>query len=163
LDFIVPYIRVQWFKIDLNSFIGKPLVSDNISGKSSHFREIDKDKAHKQDMQYKPSSQEASQINKTGEHTKEVQTQEVQTRQMVDDTAENLLICMEHCGTCPSLPFPPEPLLFCARGCSAETVSKKSCNCPECSIYKKHRLQNLYFCETGKATEKKEHKLEKKT
>jgi len=79
-------------------------------------------------------------------------------RKMVDDTSENLLICMEYCGTCPSLPFPSEPLLFCALGCSLEAVSKKSCKCPECHIFKKYGLQNLYFYETGKATEKKEYK-----
>lgn len=79
-------------------------------------------------------------------------------RQTVADTPENFLICMEYCGICPSLPFPPEPLLFCARGCASEMISKRSCNCPACPIYKKYRLQNLYFCETGKAIEKKEEK-----
>lgn len=125
------------------------MVSDNKSRKSFRSREIAEERINKQDIQYKPGSLEVYQINKTGEYT-----QQAQVRQVVDDTAENLLICMEHCGTCPSLPFPPEPLLFCARGCSSETVSKKSCNCPECSIYKRYGLQNLYFCETGKATKR---------
>lgn len=92
-------------------------------------------------------------INEAVEHF-----QRAKIRPAVDDTPENLLICMGYCGTCPSLPFPLSPLLFCSRVCSLEAVSKKRCNCPACPIYKKYGLQNLYFCETGKATDKKGHK-----
>lgn len=130
------------------------MVSDNKAGKSFRSRETAEGRPpYKQNIQHKPDSPDTFRINETGE-----QIQQVRARQVVDNTPENLLICMEHCGTCPSLPFPPEPLLFCARGCSSETVSKKSCNCPACPIYKKYRLQNLYFCETGKAVERKEEK-----
>lgn len=101
--------------------------------------------SHKEKMQLKSKPPEESQISETGK-----------IRQEVADTPENLRICMEHCGTCPSLPFPPEPFLFCARGCSPEKITKKSCNCPTCPIYNKYRLQNLYFCETGKAVKRRE-------
>ncbi len=133
------------------------MASDNKSMKSFRFRETAEEKVHKHDIQHKPGSLQVSQINKTEEYT-----QQAQVRQVVDDTLENLFICMEYCGTCPSLPFPPEPLLFCARGCSLEIVSKKSCNCPACPVYKKYRLQNLYFCETGKATEKRDINLKQR-
>jgi hypothetical protein len=71
----------------------------------------------------------------------------------VDNTKENLNICMDYCGTCPSLPTPPNPFLFCARGKSSEAIEKKGCNCPNCGVYKKYNLKgdNPYFCETGKA------------
>lgn len=71
---------------------------------------------------------------------------------LVDDTPENLNICMNYCGTCPSLPFPPQPFLYCARGKSKKTIDEKGCKCPQCDIWKKYRLnvKNPYFCETGK-------------
>lgn len=141
----------------LNSFKGELMVPGNRSRKSLCFQEEDRNTADKKDECHKSGSLETSHFTETPEYF-----QQAQTGQVVDDTPENLLICMECCGTCQSLPFPPEPLLFCARGCSQETVSKKSCNCPSCPIYKKYRLQNLYFCETGKAAEKKEHKQKAK-
>jgi hypothetical protein len=71
----------------------------------------------------------------------------------VDDTPENLNICMDYCGICPSLPTPPNPFLYCARGESDQKIEKKGCKCPECGVYKKYNLkaENPYFCETGKA------------
>lgn len=128
------------------------MVPDNKPSKSC-FQEKDTNRTYEKDEHHKSGSLEFSQLNEAEEHF-----HQAQIRPVVDDTPENLLICMEYCGTCPSLSFPPEPFLFCARGCSHEAVSKKSCNCPACPIYKKYGLQNLYFCETGKATEKKEHK-----
>ncbi|WP_440954936.1 DUF2769 domain-containing protein [Methanosarcina sp. Mfa9] len=77
-------------------------------------------------------------------------------KSVVPDTPENLNICKQYCGTCPSLPFSPNPYLFCARGCSSANVEKKGCNCTGCPIYKKYRLGSLYFCETGKAEERRE-------
>ncbi|WP_269850176.1 DUF2769 domain-containing protein [Methanosarcina horonobensis] len=76
----------------------------------------------------------------------------MKTSLSVWNTAEHAQVCLFHL----SLYF------FCARGCSLEKVSKKSCNCPACPVYKKYGLQNLYFCETGKAVGKKEHKVETK-
>ncbi|AAM04836.1 predicted protein [Methanosarcina acetivorans C2A] len=132
--------------------MGNIMVSGNKCRKAFCFHETVQKRAqkqqgtsHKQKMQLKSRSLKAVQISETGE-----------IRQMVADTPENLRICMEHCGTCPSLPFPPEPFLFCARGCSPEKISKKSCNCPTCPIYNKYKLQNLYFCETGKAVKERE-------
>lgn len=71
----------------------------------------------------------------------------------VDDTLENLNICMDYCGTCPSLPTPPNPFLFCARGKSDQTIEKLGCKCPQCGVWKKYNLNtdNPYYCETGKA------------
>jgi hypothetical protein len=69
----------------------------------------------------------------------------------VDDTKENLAICMDFCGTCPSLPTPPNPFLFCARGASKEKIEHLGCTCPKCDVYKKYNLKGMYFCESGKA------------
>ena len=69
----------------------------------------------------------------------------------VEDKKENLNICMDYCGTCPSLPFPPQPYLFCARGNSDQTIEKKGCKCPMCPVYITNGLKGMYFCETGKA------------
>jgi hypothetical protein len=69
----------------------------------------------------------------------------------VDDTKENLAICMNYCGTCPSLPSPPMPFLYCARGSSSQPIEKLGCKCAQCVVYKKYQLEELYFCETGKA------------
>jgi hypothetical protein len=147
------------------------MVSDNKSRKSFCLWETAENGTYKQDIRHKSGflekpgsldklgSLENSQVNENGEQIKHAQKESTDStggKKVVEDTPENLLICMEYCGTCPSMPFPPEPLLFCSRGCSSEIVLKKSCNCPACPIYKKHRLQNLYFCEFGKATERKE-------
>jgi hypothetical protein len=68
----------------------------------------------------------------------------------VDDTPENLAICMEYCGICPSLPSPPTPFLFCARGkANAQPIQRKGCTCVKCDVYKKYGLDSLYFCESG--------------
>jgi hypothetical protein len=70
----------------------------------------------------------------------------------VDDTKENLNICMNFCGTCPSLPVPPNPFLFCARGASKEKIERVGCKCPTCDVYKKYNLSgDPYYCEHGKA------------
>ena len=73
----------------------------------------------------------------------------------VDDTPENLNYCMDFCGTCPSLPNPPFPFLYCARGNSEAKVDKKGCRCPECPVYRIYDLKGVngspYFCEKGKA------------
>lgn len=150
-NFLVLLWQIQHSKLP-DSFTGK--LMSQITNPGNHFVSEKLKIGHANRMLIiTPVPWRFSQINETVKHF-----QQTQIRQMVDDTPENLLICMEYCGTCPSLPFPQEPLLFCARGCSLKTVSKKSCNCPACPIYKKYGLQNLYFCETGKATERKEHK-----
>ncbi|MCL7412060.1 MAG: DUF2769 domain-containing protein [ANME-2 cluster archaeon] len=69
----------------------------------------------------------------------------------VDDTKENLAICMNYCGTCPSLPYPQQPMLFCARGKSPEKIVKKGCKCPACMVYARYKLKDMYFCDIGKA------------
>jgi hypothetical protein len=69
----------------------------------------------------------------------------------VDDTKENLSICMNYCGTCPSLPYPPQPMLFCARGKSHEKIVRKGCKCPVCLVYARYNLKDMYFCDIGKA------------
>lgn len=122
------------------------MVSDDKSRKEFCFQKTAQTRGHKQKIQHKSELMEYSQIIETGK----------QFQPVVANTPENIRVCMEHCGTCQSLPFPPEPFLFCARGCSSETVLKKSCNCPVCPIYNKYRLQSLYFCETGKAAERRD-------
>lgn len=71
----------------------------------------------------------------------------------VEDNRENLSICMDYCGTCPSLPSPPQPFLYCARGASNERIIRKGCKCPQCPVWKKYHLESMdpYFCENGKA------------
>jgi hypothetical protein len=67
------------------------------------------------------------------------------------DTKENYNICMDYCGTCPSLPDPRDPMLFCARGKSSGIIEKKGCKCPSCPVHAKYGLKGFYFCEKGKA------------
>ena len=55
----------------------------------------------------------------------------------VDDTPENLAICMNYCGICPSLPSPPTPFLFCARGkANTQPIERKGCSCVQCDVWK---------------------------
>jgi hypothetical protein len=67
----------------------------------------------------------------------------------VEDTKENLNICMDYCGTCPSLPG--NQMLFCARDKSPEKIEKKGCKCPACPVHSKNNLKGFYFCQSGKA------------
>lgn len=68
----------------------------------------------------------------------------------VEDTKENLAICMEYCGTCPSLPFPPQPYLFCARGASSENIEKKDVNVHNARYTKKTILVVCIFVRAAK-------------
>jgi hypothetical protein len=67
----------------------------------------------------------------------------------VPDTTENLEICKQFCGPCPT--FKPNDLnrvkpnaLFCARGASAKPknqIKDKECFCPGCGVFKKYQLE----------------------
>ena len=64
----------------------------------------------------------------------------------VEDNAENLSICLDNCGSCPSYPGDREEALYCARGPSSQQVDKKGCNCPECPLWINCGLSAMYYC-----------------
>lgn len=66
------------------------------------------------------------------------------------DNDENEEICKDNCGICPSYPRIDE-WLFCARGKSAEKISKNGCLCPSCPVYMDYDLSSDYFCDKGPA------------
>ncbi|MHA1212786.1 MAG: DUF2769 domain-containing protein [Candidatus Heimdallarchaeota archaeon] len=74
----------------------------------------------------------------------------------VIDNKENMMICKDFCGQCPTfqenkLKEKPPHALFCARGKSemAEEIVDKGCTCFICPIYKRDKLQGGYFCIYG--------------
>jgi hypothetical protein len=69
----------------------------------------------------------------------------------VDNTQENLEICVKFCGPCPSKPQVFGEALFCARGKSSKEVEEKGCNCPGCGVFAKYDLSDGYFCKSGAA------------
>ena len=70
----------------------------------------------------------------------------------VDDTNENVEICQKYCGSCPTYPTDSQQWLFCARGKTSKTLDKKGCNCPECEVWEKYGLSQMYYCIRGAAT-----------
>ncbi|TXT65312.1 MAG: hypothetical protein BAJALOKI3v1_110014 [Promethearchaeota archaeon] len=77
--------------------------------------------------------------------------------QEVPDTEENMNICKQFCGPCPT--FKPNKLneiephaLFCARGASEKPqkeIEEKACNCFDCGVFKKYDLKGGWFCIYG--------------
>lgn len=67
----------------------------------------------------------------------------------VEETEENVAICAENCGECPSYPGAEEELLYCARGASEAAIERDGCKCPECPVWLKYRLGRQYYCDTG--------------
>ncbi len=75
----------------------------------------------------------------------------------VEDTKENMKICKDFCGICPTfkenkLKESPPHALFCARGKSeipADKIVDKGCTCFGCPIYKRDDLEGGYFCIYG--------------
>ena len=76
----------------------------------------------------------------------------------VDDTPENMEICKQYCGPCPT--FKPNKLnevephaLFCARGASKkprDQIEDKGCNCFMCQVFKNYELEGGWFCIYGR-------------
>lgn len=63
---------------------------------------------------------------------------------------ENLLLCAEHCGSCPSYPKVKGEGLYCASGKSASIIEAKGCNCMECPLFDQCSESALgYFCRDG--------------
>lgn len=70
----------------------------------------------------------------------------------IEMSVENLNVCKDYCGSCPSYPGVKGEALFCATGASARaaTVERKGCNCMICPLYEKcARSSTAYFCITG--------------
>ena len=75
----------------------------------------------------------------------------------VADNEENMGICRQFCGPCPT--FKPNKInevtphaLFCARGPSTkppEEIEDKGCNCFGCPVFRDHELQGGWFCIHG--------------
>jgi hypothetical protein len=74
----------------------------------------------------------------------------------VDDSSENLEICMKYCGSCPTfkrnnLGGSPPGALFCARGRTSNPSNVKTtgCYCPACEVFTRNKLVIGYFCTKG--------------
>ncbi len=72
------------------------------------------------------------------------------THPNIDMNLENLLICMNYCGTCPSYPGNKMEALFCASGKSSNKIEKNGCNCVSCPLFEQCSINNsAYFCING--------------
>lgn len=65
----------------------------------------------------------------------------------VDDTEQNVMMCEEFCGNCPSFPGVEGEILYCARGPSDEDIEREGCNCPDCPVWIKCGLSKQYYCD----------------
>lgn len=71
---------------------------------------------------------------------------------IVPNTKENADMC-----NCPNCPTHNECMkeksekLFCSKGKSICKLLHQGCICGECPVASKYRLNNLYFCDRGKA------------
>ena len=80
----------------------------------------------------------------------------------VPDTPENMEICKQFCGPCPT--FKPNQLneqppmaLFCARGASEKPkdhITDNGCNCMGCGVFQNYELSGGWFCIHGKEGKK---------
>ena len=80
--------------------------------------------------------------------------QKEQKSKIVPLSEENVAICKNYCGTCPTHAECGESeFLFCSVG-SAEnddTITQRGCNCPECDVWMNCGLSQMYFCIQGEA------------
>ena len=68
----------------------------------------------------------------------------------IDMNLDNLLTCMQYCGTCPSYPGNKMEALFCASGESSNKIVENGCNCVSCPLYEQCSINNsAYFCING--------------
>lgn len=70
----------------------------------------------------------------------------------VSDTEENMKKCI--CGQCPSYNQcmnDKNEGLYCARGESVCQFEENGCLCGSCPVASEFRLDQTYFCSTGKA------------
>jgi len=63
----------------------------------------------------------------------------------VPDTTENMARCI--CGGCPS--YPAEGVLFCAKGKSVKSISRRGCICGDCAIFRDYNLADGYTARRG--------------
>jgi hypothetical protein len=70
----------------------------------------------------------------------------------VEDTEENVGICQEYCGPCPSFPNCEGEWLFCAREKSKKPLANTVCMCPSCDVQIKYKLTGRLYCQKGAAT-----------
>lgn len=67
----------------------------------------------------------------------------------VKDTKENMEICLEFCGPCPTFPEIEGEALFCARGKSKAPKEKRGYNCGMCSVQSASGCRGQYYCIHG--------------
>jgi len=77
-----------------------------------------------------------------------------QKSKIVPNTEQNVTVCTRFCGTCPTHETcGKSEYLFCSTGVSDNRgrVVQQGCNCPECEIWMKYGLSEMYFCVHGEA------------
>lgn len=63
---------------------------------------------------------------------------------------DNLMVCGEFCGACPSKPSVSGEALFCATGKSSSVIEMNGCNCIECPLFDQCGNDSIgYFCKYG--------------
>jgi hypothetical protein len=67
----------------------------------------------------------------------------------VEDNEENMKICKQYCGDCPSYPQGTDEWLFCAKGKCSKSIERQGCICPGCDVYEKYDLSTTYYCDVG--------------
>lgn len=67
----------------------------------------------------------------------------------VENNQDNKNICLQYCGTCPSLCNDGGKLLFCSRGNITKNIDRKGCKCGMCPVAIKHHLDGGYYCIHG--------------
>lgn len=67
-----------------------------------------------------------------------------------EETPENFNNCL--CDGCPSYPGQGDKKFYCGHGKSDKKIHQEGCICPAgCPVYKKYKLNNMYYCINGKA------------
>jgi class 3 adenylate cyclase len=63
---------------------------------------------------------------------------------------DNLLTCVDFCGSCPSKPGVSGEALFCSMGKSSANIEMKGCNCFECPLFEQCSPDSIgYLCKYG--------------
>jgi len=63
--------------------------------------------------------------------------------------AFNNLLCQ--CTRCPSYPGHHDPRVYCERGKSPYVITRMSCLCPTCTVWKLNGFAETFYCATGEA------------
>ncbi|WP_080514093.1 DUF2769 domain-containing protein [Dehalococcoides mccartyi] len=61
----------------------------------------------------------------------------------------NSKLCL--CKKCPNYPGHKDKVVYCERAKSPYVISKTSCLCPQCRVWKLNHFAETYYCSSGAA------------